>query len=50
LAEMVKADMLTCECDSCVTCSGERTRFLSKQSSLRNLLLFGAEEVEAGGI
>ena len=45
LAETVKADMFTCECDSCVTCSGVQTTFLSKQSLLRNLLRVGAEEV-----
>ena len=53
-AEMVKADMFTCECDSCVTCSGERTRFLSKQPSSETcfyrLLLLLRAELEAGVI
>ena len=40
LAETVKADMFTCECDSCVTCSGVQ-RASSEQSSLRNLLRLG---------
>ena len=52
LAEMVKADMFTCECDSCVTCSGERTRFLSKQPSSETCFyyLLLRAEVEAGVI
>ena len=50
MAEMVKADMFTCECDSCVTCSGERTRFLSKQPSSETCFyyLLLRAEVEAG--